>query len=50
MSCTTPDGEPEVVTGRFEGYERGSSIVRLSAPDGTITRIATASVWDVADA
>ncbi len=50
VACTTPDGEPEFVTGRFEGYERGSSVVRLSAPDGMITRITTASVWDVADA
>jgi putative metallohydrolase (TIGR04338 family) len=50
VSCTGPDGEPQVVTGRFEGYERGSSIVRLAAPDDTITRVATASVWDVADA
>ena len=50
VSCTTPDGDPQVVTGRFEGYERGSSIVRLSAPDDTITRVATVSVWDVADA
>jgi putative metallohydrolase (TIGR04338 family) len=50
VSCTTPDGEPDVVTGRFEGYERGSSIVKLSSADGTITRVATASVWDVADA
>jgi putative metallohydrolase (TIGR04338 family) len=50
VSCTAPDREPEFVTGMFEGYERGSSIVRLSAPDGTITRVATASVWDVADA
>ena len=53
-SCTCPaprpTANPSVVTGRFEGYERGSSIVRLSSTDGTITRVATASVWDVADA
>lgn len=50
VACTTPDGVPQSVTGRFEGYERGSSIVRMSAPDGTVIRVATASVWDVADA
>jgi putative metallohydrolase (TIGR04338 family) len=50
VACTTPDGAAQHVVGRFEGFERGSSIARISAPDGTIHRIATASVWDVADA
>jgi putative metallohydrolase (TIGR04338 family) len=50
IECTTPDGVTQSITGRFEGYERGASIVRMSAPDGTVTRVATASVWDVADA
>ena len=31
VDCTTPDGEgPSSSPGRFEGYERGSSVVRLS--------------------
>jgi putative metallohydrolase (TIGR04338 family) len=50
ISCIAPDGVPHTVTGRFEGYERGSSVLRVAAPDGTFTRLATASVWDVADA
>jgi putative metallohydrolase (TIGR04338 family) len=50
ISCLAPDGVSQSVTGRFDGYERGSSILRVAAPDGTFTRVPTASVWDVADA
>jgi putative metallohydrolase (TIGR04338 family) len=41
------DGGELAVTGVFEGYERGAAIVRLAAADGTLIRLATASVWDV---
>jgi putative metallohydrolase (TIGR04338 family) len=50
ISSVAPDGAQHSVTGRFEGYERGSSILRVAALDGDVTRVATASVWDVADA
>jgi putative metallohydrolase (TIGR04338 family) len=45
-----PAGEPCSVTARFDRYERGASMLRLTADDGTPTLVATASVWDVADA
>ena len=47
---TTPSGEPCSITARFERYERGASTIRLTADDGTPALVATASVWDVADA
>ena len=38
------------VTARFEGYEHGSSVLRLSdTPDGDPVRLATNTVWDVRD-
>jgi putative metallohydrolase (TIGR04338 family) len=47
---TGRSGEPSSVTARFERYERGASMLRLADDDGTLTLVATASVWDVADA
>ena len=47
---STPSGEPCSITARFERYERGASTIRLTADDGTRALVATASVWDVADA
>jgi hypothetical protein len=47
---TTPGGEPCYTTARFDRYERGASALRLTGDDGTSTLVATASVWDVADA
>ena len=37
-------------TGRFEGYERGASVLRLACDDGGIVRLYTNAVWDVRDA
>jgi putative metallohydrolase (TIGR04338 family) len=50
IASTTRDGEPCWTIGRFEGYERGSAVIRLGMPNGELVRIATAAVWDVADA
>jgi putative metallohydrolase (TIGR04338 family) len=47
---TTAGGEPCAITARFDRYQRGASTVRLVADDGTPVLVATASVWDVADA
>jgi putative metallohydrolase (TIGR04338 family) len=44
---TTVDGAAHASTGVFAGYERGASVVRLAHPDGTVTRVASAAVWDV---
>jgi putative metallohydrolase (TIGR04338 family) len=41
------DGEVCSVTGRFDGYERGSSIVPVHGTDGTVARVRTADVYDV---
>ena len=47
----TPSGEPpQSITARFDRYERGSSLLRLTTLDDAVTRIATASVWNIADA
>jgi putative metallohydrolase (TIGR04338 family) len=43
----TSGGEPCRVVGRFDRYERGASIVPLVADDGAVTRVATASIYDV---
>jgi putative metallohydrolase (TIGR04338 family) len=50
IAYSAPDGESRSIVGCFEGYERGSSIVRLSMGDGMVARLETVSVWDVADA
>ena len=50
VAHTDPDGESRRSAGTFLGYERGASVVRLELADGTIERITTAGVWDVADA
>jgi putative metallohydrolase (TIGR04338 family) len=50
LASTDATGEVHRSSGTFLGYERGSSVVRLELADGTIERIATADVWDVADA
>ena len=43
-------GVPCRTIGRFDRYERGSSIVPLvDELEGTVVRIATASIYDVAD-
>jgi len=43
------DGEGQTVTGRFEGYERGASVLRFACADGSTARLATSMVWDVRD-
>lgn len=43
------DGEGQTVTGRFEGYERGASVLRFACADGSTARLATSTVWDVRD-
>ena len=47
VSHLTAGGEPARAVGRFDGYARGASVVPLHALDGSTTRIATATVWDV---
>jgi hypothetical protein len=49
VAFTGPEGEPSAVTGTFIGYERGSSVVRITHTDGATTRLATSAVWDVRD-
>ena len=43
------DGEVHELSGTFEGYERGSSILRFVALDGNFVRIPTKTVWSVRD-
>jgi putative metallohydrolase (TIGR04338 family) len=44
------DGErAHELAGVFDGYERGSSIVRLRIADGDVARITTSTVWSVRD-
>ena len=43
----TSDGRYSIVTGRFEGYERGASTLRLACADGSTARLAASTVWDV---
>ncbi|HXY93293.1 MAG TPA: hypothetical protein VEP49_12500 [Acidimicrobiia bacterium] len=47
---STPDDAPASLTARFERYEHGSSRLRLVTDDDCVVTIATASVWNVADA
>jgi putative metallohydrolase (TIGR04338 family) len=47
--CAGGNDDAFAVTGRFEGYERGSSVLRLVTADDGAVRVATAEVWDVAD-
>ncbi len=49
VSCHDGAGGSAVVTGRFEGYGRGSSVLRLVDAEGRVVRVAAADVWDVAD-
>jgi putative metallohydrolase (TIGR04338 family) len=49
VAHTTSDDTLGTVTGRFEGYERGSSVLRLVCADGSTVRLATSTVWDVRD-
>ena len=46
---STVDGEVHELSGTFEGYERGSSILRFVALDGSFVRIPTKTVWSVRD-
>ena len=46
---STVDGEVHELSGTFEGYERGSSILRFVALDGTFVRIPMKTVWSVRD-
>jgi putative metallohydrolase (TIGR04338 family) len=50
VAHTDPAGGTPLTTGIFLGYERGSAVVRFERADGSVERIATAAVWDVADA
>jgi putative metallohydrolase (TIGR04338 family) len=49
VAFTTPDGEPSTVTGTFVGYERGSSVMRITHADGNAIRLSTSAVFDVRD-
>jgi len=49
VAHTANDGTGSAVTGRFEGYERGASVLRLACSDGSTVRLATSTVWDVRD-
>ena len=43
------DGDEHELHGCFDGYERGSSVLRCRAADGELVRIPTKSVWAVRD-
>jgi putative metallohydrolase (TIGR04338 family) len=43
-----PNGGPSQLLGRFDGYERGSSVLRFTQPS-SIARIPTSTVWAVRD-
>jgi putative metallohydrolase (TIGR04338 family) len=49
VTHTAVDGTDNRVTARFEGYERGTSVLRLANEDGSTVRLATSTVWDVRD-
>jgi putative metallohydrolase (TIGR04338 family) len=49
VSCRNGNDVPYTVRARFDGYERGSSVLRFSTADGAVARVATADVWDVVD-
>lgn len=50
LACANRHGDVQFVTGVFEGYERGWSVIRLGTDRGTTTRVVAASVWDVTEA
>lgn len=47
VSFTTPDGDAADQDGRFHGYERGSSVVRVVDVNGDFVRISAASIYAV---
>jgi putative metallohydrolase (TIGR04338 family) len=51
VSYRDDEGLPQELISRFDGYERGWSVVRCQAPHDAslITRVPTASVWAVRD-
>ena len=50
VAAPRPTANPSVVTGRFEGYERGRRSCGSPRPTARSRASTTASVWDVADA
>lgn len=46
---STTEGLTRELVGRFDGYERGSSVLRFSTADGSETRLSTNTVWSVRD-
>jgi putative metallohydrolase (TIGR04338 family) len=46
---TSVDGVTNDVSGRFEGYERGASVLRFITFDGDVVRLPTNTVWSVRD-
>jgi hypothetical protein len=48
VSYREPTGDLAQLTARFDGYERGSSVLRF-AHDASTARVLTASVWAVRD-
>jgi putative metallohydrolase (TIGR04338 family) len=48
---TTAGGDPAELVGRFERFERGASLVRVTTvPGHDVARVAAASIWNVSDA
>src|SRR5262249_21264174 len=45
----TADGEEHELQGCFDGYERGSSMLRCFGFDGELVRIPASTVWAVRD-
>ena len=43
----TFDDEPRQLTGVFDGYERGSSVLRCRTDDGEVIRVPASAVWEV---
>ena len=43
------DGAVAELVARFDGYERGSSVLRFTDADGRETHVATNTVWSVRD-
>ena len=46
---STAEGITTELVGRFDGYERGSSVLRFSTADGTDARYPPKTVWSVRD-
>jgi len=44
---TTVDGTDEELSARFDGYERGSSMLRFTTIRGDLVRVPTSTVWSV---